>query len=113
MPFVMATFKPAEQVVLGAKVGYDVIGEPDGVDVDDEWVGTLWGAYMVKPNFGLVAELHGNTQKGKDPASIDAGITYGISENVGFSAGAGAGLNDAAADWHVFAAIKGFMPLGK
>jgi hypothetical protein len=113
MPFIMATFKPADQFVLGAKVGYDIIGEPEGVEVDDSWVGTIWGGYMVKPNVGIVAELHGNTQEGKDPLSLDAGITYGASENVGLTAGAGVGLNDAAADWHIFAAIKGFMPLGK
>jgi len=113
MPFIMGTIKPSDQIVLGAKVGYDIIGEPDGVDVDNEWLGTIWGGYMLKPNVGLVAELYGNTQKGKDPLAIDAGVTYGITENAGFVFGAGAGLNDAAPDWHVFAAIKGFMPIGK
>lgn len=113
MPFIMGTFKASDQVVLGAKVGYDIIGEPEGVSVDDEWVGTIWGGFMVKPNLGIVAELKGNTQEGKDPLALDAGVTYGISENVGFTAGGGVGLNDAAPDWHIFAAIKGFMPLGK
>lgn len=113
MPFIMGTYKPCDKIILGAKVGYDVIGEPEGADVDDEWHGTLWGGYMVQPNLGIVAELYGNTEKGKDPLAIDAGVTYGATENVGLFAAVGWGLNDAAPDWHIFAGIKGFMPLGK
>ncbi|MFB3895879.1 MAG: transporter [bacterium] len=109
-PFIMASFKPAEQFALGAKLGYTFMGEDN---TDDEFLYGVWGGYYVKPNFGIVAELYGNTQEGDDPLMLDAGVTYGVSENVGVTFGGGAGLNDAAADWHIFAAIKGAIALGK
>jgi hypothetical protein len=113
MPFIMGTIRPAEPLVVGAKVGYNYISDDDWRDIDHQWFGTIWGGYMVNPKLGIVAELKGNTQPGKDPLAVDAGITYAMADNVGFTAGAGAGLNDAAADWHVFAAIKANFTLGK
>jgi hypothetical protein len=117
MPFVMGTIKPMEQVTFGAKVGYNIVSDDDLYNGDHEWRYGLWGGYALQPNLSLVAELtksnNGNGHSDDDPLALDVGVTYGLTENVGLIAGAGWGLNNAAADWNVFAGIKAFMPLGK
>jgi hypothetical protein len=104
MPFVMGTMSPCDKVTLGAKLGYNFVGTKDA---DDEFQYGIWGGYAVKENFGIVGELYGNSQKGDDPITFDAGITYGLAPNVGLVAGAGAGLNEVAPDWHMFLGLKG------
>jgi hypothetical protein len=117
MPFVMGTIKPMEQVTFGAKVGYNIVSNDDLVNGDHEWRYGVWGGYALKPNLSLVAELtksdNGNGHHNDDPLALDAGITYAMAENVGLTAGAGVGLNNAAPDWHVFAGIKANFSFGK
>ncbi|MCX7918781.1 MAG: transporter [bacterium] len=111
MPFIMGTIKPADQITLGAKVGYNRVSDDDNNDRDDEWNYGIWGGYAIQDNLSIVGEIYGKEVKGDDPLTFDAGVTYGIAENVGLVGGAGWGLNNAAWDWHVFLGIKGNFPI--
>jgi hypothetical protein len=114
MPFIMASMKPADQFVLGAKIGFNFVGEPDGANLDDEFHYTIWGGYAIDERLGIVAELIGNTARvdgADDPLELDAGVTYGLAENLGLVAGIGAGLSDASPDWRIFVGLKGNIAL--
>lgn len=113
MPFLMATYKYREPIIFGAKLGYNIVGEPMGVKWDNEMFYSAWARYTMSDQLGIVGEVNGNTLRagngaGKraDALEVDGGITYGFSSNVGLVAGAGIGLTDNAPNWRFFVAVK-------
>jgi len=117
MPFIMGTIRPMEQLTFGAKVGYNMVSDDDLVNSDHEWRYGIWGGYALQDNLSIVAELtqvyNGNGQYDDDPVTLDAGVTYGMAENIGLTVGAGCGLNNPAWDWHAFAGIKANFAFGQ
>jgi hypothetical protein len=113
MPFLVATYKIQQPFVFGARLGYNIVGEPQGVKWDNELYYSVWTRYTMSEQLGIVGEVNGNTlragnQTGNraDAVEVDGGIAYGITPNVGLVAGAGFGLTDNAPDWRFFVSLK-------
>jgi hypothetical protein len=113
MPFLVATYKFQEPLLFGARVGYNIVGEPDNVKWDNEMVYSVWTRYTFSDQLGIVGEINGNTLRAgnltgnrADAVEIDGGITYGVTPNVGLVAGAGIGITDNAPDWRFFVSLK-------
>ena len=113
MPFLVATYKYRAPLLFGARVGYNIVGEPVGVKWSNELYYSVWTRYAMNEQLGIVGEVNGNTVRVgngtgncADAVEVDGGITYGISSNVGFVAGAGFGITDNAPDWRFFVAVK-------
>lgn len=113
MPFLIATYKFQEPLLFGARVGYNIVGEPDNVKWDNEIYYSFWTRYTFSSQLGFVGEINGNTLPAgngtgdrSDAVEVDGGITYGITPNVGLVAGAGIGVTDNAPDWRFFVSLK-------
>jgi hypothetical protein len=113
MPFLVATYKYREPFLFGARIGYNIVGEPEGVKWDNELYYSVWARYTMNGQLGMVGEVNGNTLRAgnitgnrADAVEVDGGITYGFSSNVGMVAGAGIGLTKNSPDWRFFVAVK-------
>jgi hypothetical protein len=113
MPFLVATYKYREPFLFGARVGYNIVGEPAGMKWDNELFYNVWARYTMNEQLGIIGEFNGNTLRAgnftgnrADAVEVDGGITYGFSSNVGMVAGAGIGLTENSPDWRFFVAVK-------
>ncbi|MFB3895878.1 MAG: transporter [bacterium] len=113
MPFVIATYKFQEPLLFGARIGYNIVGEPDDVKWDNELYYSFWTRYTFSDQLGIVGEVNGNSMRAgnltgnrSDAVEVDGGVTYGVTPNVGLVAGAGIGLTDNAPDWRFFVSLK-------
>lgn len=106
MPFVIGTFKAADQVTLGAKLGYNFVDDPN----DDEFVYGIWADFKLNDKAAVIGELYGNTNRvsgADDPLEFDAGLKYAVSENAALIVAAGFGLSDGSPDWMAAVGVKG------
>jgi hypothetical protein len=113
MPFLVATYKFQEPFMFGARVGYNIVGDSEGVKWDNELYYSVWTRYTMNEQLGIVGEVNGNTLRAgnltgnrADALEVDGGITYGVSSNVGLVAGAGFGLTENAPNWRFYFAVK-------
>ncbi len=82
--------------------GHRFLGDPDGADRQDGWQGALGGWLRAgeKTRVGgsywwREASFEGN----KDPSGVSAYVSYRMSDNLRVALNAGAGLNEATADY--------------
>jgi hypothetical protein len=89
-----------------ASLGYTIVGESSGVDLDNE---IRWGLEAVLPvaeSMSLNCFLAGaQTRWDTETLSLGAGGRNTVSENVQIFGSLAIGLSDAAADWQIMAGI--------
>jgi hypothetical protein len=91
---------------LGMMTEFDFVR----TDLDDgyqtNWVNTVTVGHDIVGSLGGYLELASTLTRGRDLASFDCGLTYGVGRHVQFDVGANIGLNRATDDLTIFAGLS-------
>jgi hypothetical protein len=91
---------------LGMMTEFDVVRNATDSGYDIDWVNTITVGHDLTEHLGGYLELATTLTHGRDLASFDCGLTYGIGRHVQLDAGVNLGLTDATEDYTVFTGVS-------
>jgi len=91
---------------LGAMTELDLVRNAADTGYRVDWVNTVTVGHDIAGNLGGYLELASSLTEGRDLATFDCGLNYGVSRHTQLDAGVNFGLTRATEDYTVFAGIS-------
>ncbi len=91
---------------MGAMTEFDVVRNESDTGYALDWVNSITFGHDIAGKLGGYVEIATTLTRGRDLASFDCGLTYGVNAHVQLDAGANFGLTKATEDLVVFTGIS-------
>lgn len=91
---------------MGAMTEFDVVRNEADTGYALDWVNSITFSHDIAGKLGGYAELATTLTHGRDLASFDCGLTYGVNRHLQFDAGINIGLTRATEDLTVFTGVS-------
>ncbi len=91
---------------MGLMTEFDFVRNVTNTGYRTDWVNSITFGHDIAGSLGGYVELATTLVQGRDLASFDCGLTYGVGKHVQFDVGANIGLNRATEDLTVFAGLS-------
>jgi hypothetical protein len=91
---------------MGAMTEFDVVRNPADNGYAVDWVNSVTFSHDITGKLGGYAELATTLTRGRDLASFDCGLTYGVNRHLQVDTGITLGLTRATEDFTVFSGVS-------